>query len=182
MRVAHICTVSQPSVHNDHNEFAHNCDFIFDLIPQSYVSLFQAAHSQTPQRSIMTLADPAIVAIVALLVMCIPGVRWLLRTIRRKLRPQRKPSNKNTVLPLSGRSSPPFDPLNGSCVYPCVGLHAPGGMTRQAAYVWAPPSPIVFSSQCFVAVSMSAAVIWPAVDLPPRRSGRHLSHTSRLPE
>ncbi|KAI0862295.1 hypothetical protein F4860DRAFT_472876 [Xylaria cubensis] len=130
----------------------------------------------------MTLADPAIVAIVALLVMCIPGVRWLLRTIRRKLRPRRKPSNGNTVLPLSGRSSPQFGPLDGACINPCVGLHALGGTTCQAEYVWVPPNPIIFRVQCFVAVSMSAAAIWPAVDLPPRRSGRHLSYTNRLPE
>ncbi|KAI0550069.1 hypothetical protein F4679DRAFT_218667 [Xylaria curta] len=120
----------------------------------------------------MKLADPAIVAIVALLVMCIPGIRWLSRNIRRKLRSQRKSLNMNTVLPLSGRS---FDPLDGACMDPCVGLHAPGGMIRQAAYAWVPPSPIVSSSQGFVAISLSAAVIWPAVDLPSRRSGRQIS-------
>ncbi|KAI0460636.1 hypothetical protein F5B21DRAFT_452577 [Xylaria acuta] len=124
----------------------------------------------------MSLTDPAIVAIVALFVMCIPGVRWLSRTIRRKLRSRRKPSNRNTVLPLSDRSSPLSGPLDSACMEPCVASTTPI-LTRQVTRAWAPPSPIITGSQGFVAVSMSAAVIWPAVDPPPRRSGRPLPRT-----
>lgn len=52
----------------------------------------------------MTLADSAIVGIVALLVMCIPGVQYLSRVIRRRLHSRRyqTPEN-NTLLPLSER-------------------------------------------------------------------------------
>ncbi|KAI8948807.1 hypothetical protein F4801DRAFT_555826, partial [Xylaria longipes] len=118
----------------------------------------------------MTLADPAIIGIVALLVMCIPGVRWFSRIVRRKLRSRRnQPSNRNTVLPLSDRSSPLFGPPDSTCIDPYVVLPTPIGTTRQATHVWMPSCPII------VAASMSVAVIWPAVDLPPRRSGRPLS-------
>ncbi|KAI0436025.1 hypothetical protein F4803DRAFT_557415 [Xylaria telfairii] len=104
----------------------------------------------------MALTAPAIIGIVALLLMCIPGVKWLLKTYRKIRSRQNKSSNRNTVLPLSDRSSPIFGPSGG---------------------------PTIPGSQGFVALSISAAVFWPPVDLPSRRSGRPLSHaTDHQPE
>ncbi|KAH8156666.1 hypothetical protein CIB48_g11582 [Xylaria polymorpha] len=96
----------------------------------------------------MTLTDPAIIGIVALLVTCIPGVRWLSRTIHRKLRSrQNNSSNRNTVLPLSDRSSPLFGPPEGVCIDPCVAypIRATGQVTR----MWMPPSPTIPGSEGF---------------------------------
>lgn len=55
----------------------------------------------------MTLDDSAVVGIIALFVMSIPGVRYLARIIRRKFHSRReKSSDRDTVLPLSNYSSP----------------------------------------------------------------------------
>ncbi|KAJ2986466.1 hypothetical protein NUW58_g5017 [Xylaria curta] len=129
----------------------------------------------------MTLADSAIIGIIALLVMCIPGVRYLSRIIRRKLRSrQKQASNNYTVLPLSDYLRPLSDPLGGASMYPSPTpptLIGTFGMTRQATNVGASENPFVPNFTSFVAVSMSATMVWPAVDLPPRGSGRSISRT-----
>lgn len=105
----------------------------------------------------MTLTDPAIIGIVALLVTCIPGVRWLSRTIHRKLRSrQNNSSNRNTVLPLSDRSSPLFGPPEGVCIDPCVAypIRATGQVTR----MWMPPSPTIPGSEGFVSPTVDCLV------------------------
>ncbi|KAJ8125040.1 hypothetical protein O1611_g8601 [Lasiodiplodia mahajangana] len=149
--------------------------------PSAFRSSLPTGLGSSKQHAVMVLADSAIVGIVALLVMSIPGVKWFLKLIRRKLRSRRKrqPSSRNTVLPLSNRSPRPFGPLDAAYIDPCVASHAPIGMMHQTASLWEPPSPIIPGCQGVVTISMNAAVIWPAVELQPCRTGGPSSHAGR---
>ncbi|KAI0106197.1 hypothetical protein GGR51DRAFT_560001 [Nemania sp. FL0031] len=93
----------------------------------------------------MALAE-VIIGIVALLVMSVPGVKWCLKIIRTKS------GNTTSILPLSN------SPLDAAYMSPCIVSPAPVGMAHQA---WAPPRPITSGCQGVVAITISAAVIWP---------------------
>ncbi|KAI0533167.1 hypothetical protein GGR58DRAFT_521908 [Xylaria digitata] len=117
----------------------------------------------------MNLTAPAIIGIVGLLLMSIPGIRCILRKIRRKLKSQRnQQSNGGTVLPLSDHtsvyvraaSSMPIDTL---------------GISHQIMQREALGDPTIPGFQGFVAVSMGAAVFWPPIDRPPRRGDRSMN-------
>ncbi|KAI3325597.1 hypothetical protein HD806DRAFT_452353 [Xylariaceae sp. AK1471] len=122
----------------------------------------------------MALADAAIVGIVALLVMCIPGVQYLSRLIRRRLRPRRtQVSESNTLLPLSERFSPTFRLPN---IYPQAASVTPidgFGTTSHVMHVETSENSGIHNLQGFVAISMSAAMIWPAVEIRPTPHTRH---------
>jgi hypothetical protein len=67
----------------------------------------------------MTLADSAIVGLVALLVMCVPGLQYLSRIIRRRLHSRRyQVADTNTLLPLSEPFFPTIGRPGDGSVYP----------------------------------------------------------------
>ncbi|KAI1379473.1 hypothetical protein F4677DRAFT_333930 [Hypoxylon crocopeplum] len=63
----------------------------------------------------MTLSNEAIVGIIALLIMCIPGLRFLIRILRRH---KARPKEENTVIPLEPILRPDdLGLLEGGMVY-----------------------------------------------------------------
>ncbi|KAI3334580.1 hypothetical protein F4824DRAFT_467460 [Ustulina deusta] len=129
----------------------------------------------------MTLPAAAIIGIVGLLLTSIPGVRYILRVIRRRLHSRRKrPFNSDTVLPLSDDSLPNFGQPGGGRLYIQAASTTPIDtfvMNRQTMRGELSDDPIVPGLPGFVAISMSAAMFWPAVDSRPCPSGRSISRT-----
>ncbi|KAI1111802.1 hypothetical protein F5Y14DRAFT_424102 [Nemania sp. NC0429] len=120
----------------------------------------------------MTLADSAIVGIVALLVMSIPGVRYLARMIQRIFNcRQKKSSNRDTVLPLHGYVSPNLEQPEDSGPY-MQALSATAtnrfGIAQQTIRGDTLQSPIAPTPQGIVAVLTSTVMVWPAINLPAR--------------
>ncbi|KAI1133688.1 hypothetical protein F5Y10DRAFT_228347 [Nemania abortiva] len=105
----------------------------------------------------MTLADSAIVGIVALLIMCIPRIIRLFKFLCFALNSRRKrPLSRNTVLPLANRPSPAFGPLDAAYMDPYVASSSPIGMTHQVICPWALPSSRTPGCQGLVSLTVDA--------------------------
>ncbi|KAI1427603.1 hypothetical protein F5Y12DRAFT_791874 [Xylaria sp. FL1777] len=126
----------------------------------------------------MSLTAPAIIGIVGLLLMSIPGIRYILRIIRRAIHFRRKQhSSSNTVLPVFDEPSPSLDLPGGARLSAQATSTIPidmHSMNSQMVNRELSNNSIIIGLQLFVSVSTSTPVFWKAVDPQPHSSGRSI--------
>ncbi|KAJ3577321.1 hypothetical protein NPX13_g3246 [Xylaria arbuscula] len=136
----------------------------------------------------MTLTAPAIIGLVSLLLMSIPGIKYIFRKLRRMFRSRRNQTSSNdTALPLSGPPSLRLGEFGGGGRG--LGLYFQAipsapiemlGINSVMMHSRASDEPMILGLSGNVAVSMSAAVFWPAVSPQLRASanGRPVMRTA----
>ncbi|KAI0414647.1 hypothetical protein F5X98DRAFT_377545 [Xylaria grammica] len=129
----------------------------------------------------MTLAAPAIIGIVGLFLTSIPGIRYIWRKIRHKLRSRgKKQSTSGTILPMSDHSSPNFHRAGVRSLSAHAATAVPLDtltINHQMMLGEEQGDHTITGRQGFVAVSMSAAVVWSAVDYGSQRGDIPMSRT-----